>query len=146
MDEGYSLQKDPTERPLAKIKYQNCLKNIYQSVGKQDSCTGGALHLSWSTCNCVRERPFPMVCFGRDVAGWEHRLEGITGISCCMRLALCMNVSYIQASYLIIQVGTLMVNPWLVIAATKEHRIIELRQNSWCSDYPLLPRQRLSNS
>lgn len=69
-----------------------------------------------------------MVCFGRDVAGWEHRLEGITGISCCMRLALCANVSYIQASYLIIQVGTLMVNPWLVIAGTKEHRTVELRQ------------------
>lgn len=32
-----------------------------------------------------------------------------------------MNVSYIQGSYRIIQVRTLMVNPWIVTAATKEH-------------------------
>ena len=145
MVEAYRLQKDPTERPSAKLILK--LPKKYSPEGKQDSCAGGALHLSWSTCNCVRERPFPTVCFGRDVAGWEHRLEGITGISCCMRLALCMNVSYIQGSYLIIQVRTLMVNLWIVIAATEEHRTVELRQtrNSQCSDYSLLPRQRPPN-
>lgn len=42
MDEGYRLQKDPTERPLAKSILKSSKKYIPE--GKQDSCAGGAPH------------------------------------------------------------------------------------------------------
>lgn len=42
MDEGYKLQKDPIERPLAKLILKSSIKYIPE--GKQDSRAGGASH------------------------------------------------------------------------------------------------------